>query len=366
MNKENVIKMAMLIGFLLLFLYGSRFPSEATKGVCIEGECEKPHDHGELNFHEKYPVTEADAFPLATVKSSANFWIANATGMTFALVIAGAGLSLVLSYKRISSFLELKGLKGAAMGSIIGMPLNMCANCSAVASVGMTSKSGSAESTLGIILGGALFNFIGIITMFTLFDAAVVISRIFFSLVMILVVVPVVSKYVIQRKESPFVRGDLMNSISCYFPEKTRGETIVKCFEDWLILTGNIALKLLPLMLIGTIFVAVFRVLFPNEVLESIASYNPLLVITIVSFIGTFLSIPVLFEILLGTVLLHLGFTNGAIAAILFTAPSYRIFTLVLTKEKLGGYTVPVILIITTFIFRIGTGVLAEALTGYF
>jgi uncharacterized membrane protein YraQ (UPF0718 family) len=361
-NKENFIKAAMLVAFLLLFLYGSRFQSETKKTVCLDEKCEKPHEHGELNFHEAFPVDHHDGFALATVKSSANFWVASATGMTFALVIAGAGLSLVLSYKKISSFLETKGMKGAALGSIIGMPLNMCANCSAVASVGINARSGSAEATLGIILGGALFNFIGIATMFTLFDSAVVVARIVFSLIMILVVVPLVSKN-LKRGEQPALKSDLMNAVSCYFPEKTILQTIVKSLEDWLILTGNLAFKLLPLMLMGTVLVAMFRVLFPNDMLQAIGSYNSTLIIVIISFIGTFLSVPVLFEILLGTVLLQLGFTNGAIAAMLFTAPSYGIFTMILTREKLGGYKVPAILMAVTFLFGIGTGLLADFLT---
>ncbi|MGC3944423.1 MAG: permease [Chryseolinea sp.] len=364
MNKENIIKAVMLAAFLLLFLLGSRFQSEANKVVCLEEKCEKPHDHGELGFHEQFPVEHGDAFAVATLKSSANFWAANASGMTFALVIGGAGLSLVLSYKRISSFLENKGIKGAALGSIIGMPLNMCANCSAVASMGINATSGSAESTLGIILGGALFNFIGIATMFTLFDPAVVVSRIVFSLLMILVVVPLVSKS-LQSPQQTVLSDKMVNTISCYFPEKTYIQTVIKAFADWLTLTGNLALKLLPLMLLGTLLVALFRVLFPNEMLEQIASYNSFLVIVIVSFIGTFLSIPVLFEIMLGTVLLQLGFANGAIAAMLFTAPSYGMFTMILTREKLGGLKVPAILIAITFLFGIGTGLLADFLTPY-
>lgn len=366
MNKENFIKIAILLGFLSLFLYGSRFKAEQLKVECTEGKCERPHEHGELNFHEKFPVNQKDEFAIASLKSSANFWIANATGMTFALVIGGAALSLVLSYKRISTLLEMKGVKGAALGSVLGMPLNMCANCSAVASVGINSKSGSAESMLGIILGGALFNFIGIVTMFALFNPGVVISRIVFSVILILVVVPYVSKYVIEKKDTVIERNPVLKSISCYFPELTFFQTVVKSFEDWLILTGNLTFKLLPLMIIGTMFVALFRVLFPNEMLEYISGYNPIVVITIISFIGTFLSIPVLFEILLGTVLFQLGFSDGAIAAMLFTAPSYGIFTLVLTKEKLGGYKVPIILILTTFVFGIGAGLFAEFLTKFF
>lgn len=171
----------MLIGCLILFLAGSRFHAEDNKIICSEGKCEKPHEHGELNYHERFHVEAGDNFAVATIKSCANFWEANATGMTFAIIIGGAALSLLLSRKKFEKVLSFKGIKGAALGSIFGMPLNMCANCSAVTSVSMTSQNGSPEAALGIILGGALLNFIGIVTMCGLFSPAVVISRIVFS-----------------------------------------------------------------------------------------------------------------------------------------------------------------------------------------
>lgn len=365
MNKENTIKLIMLIGVLVLFLAGSRFTAEERKVECSEGLCKKPHHHGELNYHERFDIEHDENVGVAVLKSCANFWEANATGMTFALIIGGAALSLLLSWKKLEELLAFKGIKGAALGSIFGMPLNMCANCSAVTSVGLTSQGGSAEATLGVILGGALLNVIGIVTMFGLFHPAVVISRIIFSALMILVVVPFVSKWVIQDTQTK-PKSDVFNMISCYFPESSFAQTIVKALEDWLIAVGNIAYKLIPLMLLGTLITAIFRVAFPNEVLHQIVNYNPILIIIIISFIGTLLSIPVLFEILLGTILLHLGFSNGAIAAMVFTAPSFGLFTLVLTREKLGGVKVPLIIIGITFVFGIGAGLLTDLLTKFF
>lgn len=355
----------MLLGFLALFLAGSRFHAEHLKAECSEGKCEKPHDHGELNYHERFHVTADDNFALATIKSCANFWEANATGMTFAIIIGGAALSLLLSWKKFENILQFKGIKGAALSSVFGMPLNMCANCSAVTSVGLTAKSGSTESTLGIILGGALLNIIGIITMLGLFSPAVVISRIVFSIIMILLVVPLVAKLV-KKKEIQTAQSGVFNKISCYFPEQNIFQTMIKSVEDWLIAVGSVAYKLIPLMLIGTLITAIFRIIFPNEVLDNIKSYNPLIILCIISFIGTMLSIPVMFEILLGTILLQLGFGNGAIAAMVFTAPSYGLFTMVLTKKQLGGFKVPFILLIITFIFGIGAGLFAELLTKFF
>ena len=356
----------MLLAFLGMFLQGSRFKAEAKKVVCIEGKCLKPHDHGELNYHERFPVEQADIFPLAVFKSCANFWEANATGMTFAVIIGAAALSLALSYKKFDTLLQLKGVKGAAVGSIIGMPLNMCANCSAVTSISLTSQKGSSEASLGIIMGGALLNFIGIVTMFGLFSPAVVISRIVFSILMITLVVPLVSKLVDPDGKSSIVNSTEFDQISCYFPEKSLLATILKSFEDWMIAVGNIAIKLIPLMLLGTLITALFRVIFPNSTFEHIESYSPVIIIVIISFIATLLSVPVLFEILLGTVLLHLGFSNGPIASMVFAAPAFGLFTLVLTKKKLGGFKVPVILLVVTFVFAVGAGFLAEFLTRFF
>lgn len=364
MNKENIIKLIILVGALVFFLLGSRFRAEELKVECSEGVCKKPHDHGELNFHERFEVESNDTFGTAVLKSCANFWEANTTGMTFALIIGGAALSLLLSWKKLETLLAFKGIKGAALGSIFGMPLNMCANCSAVAGVGLTSQKGSAEATLGVILGGALLNVIGIVTMFGLFHPSVIVSRVIFSALMILLVVPFVSKWV-KTDESPTVIDPSLSTISCYFPDKNLGQTIVKTLEDWLIAVGNIAYKLIPLMLLGTLLTAIFRVIFPNEVIQSIVNYDPIVVIIIVSFIGTLLSIPVLFEILLGTMMLHLGFSNGAIAAMVLTAPSFGLFTLVLTKKKLGGVKVPLIIIGITFLFGIGAGLLADFISKF-
>ena len=364
-NKESYIKLLMLIGFLILFLSASRFTAEFKKVECINEKCDKPHEHGELSYHERFEIDANDSIPVTTLKGVANFWEANATGMTFAIIIGGAALSLLLSWKKMEELVQLKGIKGAALGSLFGMPLNMCANCSAVTSVSVTSQKGSSEATLGIILGGALLNIIGIVTMFGIFHPAIVISRIFFSLLMILFIIPLVSKWV--KKEEPIaVESKGFEKISCYFPEKSFVQTIIKAFEDWLIAVGNIAYKLIPLMIIGTLATALFRAYFPNEVLHQLTTLNPYLIIIIISFIGTLLSVPVLFEILLGTILLQLGFGNGAIAAMLFAAPSYGLFTMVLTKQKLGGYQVPILLLFITFLFAIGTGLAANLLTPFF
>jgi uncharacterized membrane protein YraQ (UPF0718 family) len=362
MNKENIIKLIILIGVLIFFLLGSRFRAESMKVECSEGVCAKPHDHGELNFHERFSIHTDDNFGVAVLKSCANFWEANTTGMTFALIIGGAALSLLLSWKKLETLLAFKGIKGAALGSVFGMPLNMCANCSAVTGVGLTSQKGSAEATLGIILGGALLNIIGIVTMFGLFHPSVIISRVLFSGLMILVVVPFVSKW-IKTEETPTAVDPSLNMISCYFPDNNLAQTVLKTLEDWLIAVGNIAYKLIPLMLLGTLLTAIFRVIFPNEVIHSIVNYNPIVVIMIISFIGTLLSIPVLFEILLGTMMLQLGFSNGAIATMVLTAPSFGLFTLVLTKKKLGGIKVPLVIIGVTFLFGIGAGLLADLIT---
>lgn len=365
MNKESILKLVLVFSLLILFLSGSRFPAEAKKVTCIEEKCEKPHEHGQLNYHERFSVEHEDNFATVTLKSFANFWEANATGMTFAIIIGGAALSLLLSWEKFEKILQFKGIKGAALSSVFGMPLNMCANCSAITSVGITGQKGSTESTLGIIFGGALLNIIGIVTMFGLFNPAVVISRIVFSLILILFVVPYVAKMV-NPQEPALVAPFELDIKSLYTPKTNWFDTLLKTLEDWLLAVGNIAYKLIPLMLIGTLFTALFRAGFSNEVLHHITTYNPYLILVIISFIGTMLSVPVLFEILLGTMLLHLGFSNGAIAVMVFTAPSYGLFTMVLTKQKLGGFKIPLLLLGTTFIFGIGAGLLADFLTKFF
>ena len=118
----------MLIAFLAMFLQGSRFKAEAKKVICIEGKCLKPHDHGELNYHERFPVKGTDNYPFAVLKSCANFWEANATGMTFAVVIGAAALSLELFcahlgrwlFGRLQRWLGPRGLRRADPEPAVG------------------------------------------------------------------------------------------------------------------------------------------------------------------------------------------------------------------------------------------------------
>lgn len=98
------------------------------------------------------------------------------------------------------------------------MPLNMCANCSAVTSLSMAAQSGSAESTLGIILGGTLLKIIGIVTMLGLFSPAILISRIVFSVIMILLIIPFVTKLV--KKATSVAPDGVFNKVLCRFPEQ--------------------------------------------------------------------------------------------------------------------------------------------------
>lgn len=149
-------------------------------------------------------------------------------------------------------------------------------------------------------------------------------------------------------------------SLSNAFPRKYKsGERLVDC--SW-----NVAYLLIPFMLIGTLFTAIFKVIFPNEFFHHITTFNPFLILVIISFISIMLSAPGMIEILLGTILLQLGFGNGAIAAMVFTAPSFGFFILVLTKKHLNGYKVPLIMICITFIFGIGACLFVELLTKFF
>jgi uncharacterized membrane protein YraQ (UPF0718 family) len=198
-----------------------------------------------------------------------------------------------------------------------------------------------------------------------LFHPAVVLSRIIMSAILILVVVPIVAKLGANSSDSE-KQILFLDTIPDLEKQKSTFIIVGKSIEDWLVSSGNLAWKLIPLMILGTLITAVFRVFFPNEILATFTHSNPYLVIIVVSFIGTLLSVPVLFEILLGTILLHLGFSNGVVATMLFTAPAFGLFTMVVTKEKLGGYKIPLILIGITFLFGIATGILAEFLTSIF
>lgn len=353
--KLPLLKCTLLLTLLTLFLFGSRLPSEMKKLATAQSPSFHP---GAMNFKDRFPVTDDTPFPQTVVRLSLSFWDANTNGMVFAIVLGGAALSLLLTSTLVQRLVAQRGLRGVVGGMVLGLPLNMCANCSAVSACGIGGDSQSGPETIfGVILGSALFNVIGLFAIWTLFPWPVFVARFLFSVLLTFVILPLVSRRWSPRRAT--VAVNIPPGLSSSTPV-TWSNALMTSMRDWWDACARLAYRLVPTMLVATVAIAVVRALLSQTTLGLVAG-DSLLATASGAVFGTLVSIPVLFEIPLALVAAQLGFSIGGVAAIVCSAPSVGIFTVLLTRKQVG-MRVPLAMLGATCLLSLLAGILAQGL----
>ena len=192
---------AIFVLVLVVFLTQTRLPAVVEKLPTLERGASAA---GRSTFSQ---VLDPLSFPepLRWIAYGVNLWDANAIGMLFAILLGGAALVAVAPAARARAVLTRRGPTGAALGSGMGVPLFMCSACSAPVSLGFYRAGAALETTLGIILGSALFNPVGILAIFLLMPVEMGVARVVFGLLMIFAVVPLIAARH-ERRSPPALR----------------------------------------------------------------------------------------------------------------------------------------------------------------
>ncbi len=351
-DRVQALKVALLLGFLTLFLFGSRLPSVFKK---VSQAQDPAFQAGSINFKERFPIDADASFVERFFYTSLNFWDANTNGMTFAIVIGGAATAVLISSVAIQGVVGRRGLRGSIIGTLLGIPLNMCANCSAVTSCGIGQGRATAETKLGIILGSALFNIIGLSAIFALFPPPVFVARLLYSVVLTLVVLPLASRWLAPPIPTAVDVGAPPVRVHVGW-----WEAVKTTLRDWWQSSATLAYNLLPVMIAATFLTALVRILADQGLLGA-ATAGAAVGIIAVAFFGSFLSIPVLFEIPLAYLVASLGFGVGPVAAMICTAPSIGLFTVLLVRQEVGWKLI-LVMWAATFVLGVAAGFLAQAL----
>jgi uncharacterized protein len=249
--------------------------------------------------------------------------------------------------------------------------LMMCSACSVPVAVGWRRRGANLETTLGVVMGAALLNIMGLITIFLVFPAPLAWGRIAVSVLMVLLVAPLAAKIAISVLRW---RGqDLLQPVSmvagecdAFSPdaERFRDESFAEAargaLRSWWLASVEMAYRLF-LPMTGAIFLAaIFRLFVPPAVVESYFG-SGLFAIAAVALFGTLIAIPTMFEIPLTIGFLFIGMGMGPAAALLVTAPSVSIVSYFMLRKDVG-HLPPILLLAATFTMGIAVGLVVEAL----
>jgi uncharacterized membrane protein YraQ (UPF0718 family) len=351
--RSNVVGLGIFLGLLVAFLASTRLPATLQKfDVVGEGQSGR----GQSTFGR---VLDPGAYdePVRWLAYGANLWDANAIGMFFAMLLGGAAVASLAPGARLQSVLRRRGVLGAGTGGLLGMPLFLCSACSSPVSLGFYRNGAAVETSLGMILGSALFNPVGIVAVVLLFPPPLALARIGFGIAAILLLVPLAARWAAPRC-APL--GELPLGLPPEDPDDSWGGALWDGVGRWLANSADVAVRLGPPMLLATLAVGVVLTLVPpQELSERVGTGVAAIVVT--AALGTLIQLPTLFEIPLVIGVLALGVGVGPAAALLVTAPSAGLVTLAVTRADLGWRPVAVLLA-GTFAGGVAAGVLVSLL----
>ena len=322
-------------------------------------------------------IMSRDGWPywLSWIPTGVNMADNNAIGMAFAFLIGGAVSSLILPQGLIRRMLRARGAKGSAYGGLLGAPLMMCSACSVPVALGWKQRGANMETTLGVVMGAAMLNIMGLTTIFVLFPGPAAWGRIGASLLLVLVLTPFMVqlasrfKWNAMSRHSKYLQQQMEKSghQQCELPhqsEQSWAEAGILAIKKWWNSSVEIAYRLFLPMTGAMFLAALIRLLLPDGFVETYMG-GGMFAIALISAFGTLIAIPTLFEIPLVLGFLFLGMGLGPASALLVTAPSVSIVSYFMLKKDVG-HAAPLLLMAATFVVGIGTGLTVEYLAGVY
>ena len=341
-DERIVACIALIAAICAVFWLGSRYPSLQSKAGADPDEALSTP----LGFEGHFPEPRADEKFKRVLWVATEWGVTNKQGMTFGILLAAAMLTLFPLLKRPRG----GKLAGSVQGMLIGAPLGVCVNCAAPIGQAMLKGGSRVEVALAAMFASPSFNVIVLGMLLTLFPWYLAALKIATSLVMVLVVVPLLSR----QAERPGWRKPLKA------PVALPGLRLFKWFDSLsgkmteALLTpagdaprsvfhalGWVALRYvknlwtvirlsLPLMVLAGLLGAALVELLPWTRVAQIAQVEGWManagVILLVSAFGTLLPVPIAFDVVVTAVLWNAGVPMYVVATLLVTLALYSVY----------------------------------------
>ena len=216
-------------------------------------------------------------------------------------------------------------------GLFLGFPLGVCVNCATPIVQGLNKAKLPLETLLSVLFASPSLNIVVISMLFSLlplYFGVIKLLAFFFFIALI---------YFFFEKTALFETKSSLTTQECrYLPKKTNKANRLKIFNKELpsyVLNLWMVCKIsLPFMLLAALLGSILIELLPVENLQNMnASFG---LIFVVSLIGSFLPVPIAFDVILVSALHSIGLNTKFLATLLFTLGIFSIYPyLVLSKD---------------------------------
>jgi len=323
---------ALLILALIAYFFwtSSRYPSLDDKAM-MGGEI---HLEDPLSFEAHWTVEPE--FPLwkKVILTTGNWLHTNRQGMFFGVLMGAIFLTMMRYLQRIS-------FKSAFMNSVLGMflgtPLGVCVNCAAPIAKGLYSGGARAETMLAAMIASPTLNIVVLTMLFSILPFYMAITKVVLCIMVILIVVPLICQLLPENQR----QLPLSEQRACEIPSlelQTTRENIASAASGF---TRDFASDLwyiirltVPLMVLAGFLGALVATLVPIDMLNNVKF--GILVLLIIAVIGTFLPVPIAFDVVICGALLAGGLAVGSVMTLLFTLGIFSIYSFFIVGQSVS------------------------------
>lgn len=279
---------------------------------------------GTITFDAVYPVDRSMPLTQRVWRTTVNWLNANRIGMTFAFFFGPAALTFLATLPRRRT--KSRRLN-ALIGTLVGMPLGVCANCVAPIGRGLYASGMSTESILAAMFSSRALNVVVLAMTFTLFPLPVALLKLASVLLLIFVFAP----YVASRQGQQFQAetGCAVELSGSYTWAQALLGTI-KCHAKsfWIVFRTGF-----PLMLLAAVLGALAIELVPRQAVHTPVS---IVGIVLVALIGAFLPVPMAFDVVIAYIAISSGAPLPYVAVILCALGIYSVYSIAVVGKTIS------------------------------
>ncbi|MDP6150542.1 MAG: FG-GAP-like repeat-containing protein, partial [Gammaproteobacteria bacterium] len=345
-NKAFLLSLLIVVGLAFQFWTGSRYPALDQKAMMAGTAGLEP-----LGFDTVLVIKDDDAIYMRVLKGTVNWGKTNQRGMTFGILFAAALLTMISLFKRKSFD---GSMANSALGVLIGTPLGVCVNCAAPIAKGLHSSGLRLETTLAAMISSPTLNVIVLAMVFSLFPFYMAVMKVGATLVFLLLLIPLMSKYLFKEEVSLTAQRAIAGAsgnedpkfmaLDAPVPEDEEIATWPKAFvwvlkafprNLWFIIRTT-----LPLMVLAGFLGSLAVTVVPMDTLASLFPSGSVLMIlaglAIASLIGVFMPVPITFDVIIVSVLMATGMPVMYAMTLLFTLGIYSVYSYMIVAQTIS------------------------------
>jgi uncharacterized membrane protein YraQ (UPF0718 family) len=352
LNKRILIVSAVTVVTAVIFWSGSRYPSLDQKAI-MGGSAvlEDP-----LAFEASIQIQPNDGTLERVVYTTINWIETNLQGMAFGLMIGACLLTLI---GMVAVRGHRNGFVNTLIGVAVGTPLGVCVNCAAPVAKGMHDGGARLETTLATMFSSPTLNIVVLTMLFSMFPMYLTVIKLTLTLTFILVVVPLLSRWVFTDERAP-----TYDDAVCAVTPPTLApldESVLSAIHGALSALlrnlGYLVVRTVPLMLLAGLLGAIVANAIP---LTALVNHEAgFLAVAVVALVGIFLPVPVAFDVVLVAVLISAGAPVIYSMTLLFTLGMFSIYPFFIVWRTISP-RVAVVITVVLVVMGIAGGYVAD------